>query len=38
LTGSVRLSLDDTGTPLVASGHGYTPFGVPQSSAAAAAP
>jgi hypothetical protein len=28
--GSVRLSLDDTGTPLVASDLAYSPFGVPQ--------
>jgi hypothetical protein len=31
--GSVRLSLDDTGTPIYASGYGYSPFGVLQSGA-----
>jgi RHS repeat-associated protein len=31
--GSVRQSLDDTGTPLVASDLAYSPFGLPQSGA-----
>ncbi len=31
--GSVHLHLDDTGTPLSASGLSYTPFGLPQSGA-----
>lgn len=31
--GSVRLAVDDTGTPVVATALSYTPFGVPESGA-----